>query len=381
MSPAVWSAACGAVRSAGGFGRPAPPGRRRGRPGRGRSRSARGRARRRSRWTPRGTAPRSAGRWWDRRPPTRAAARPRAPRRAPRRPRRRGPPATARRSSPTIIASTPTKATCAPMRKRAGPPGTWAAASQEKRSAKGQPIASCTAGGDTDSAVVTSRISSARPASPATKRPSRAIAGRPTVAPSPDRRGSRRRFRRARTQDRDQQRDLDEQQPAVARADQRGDAAHLEPGIGHARADDEQHQGERHAREAAHREHRERPRVRARLGGRGPQQRGQRQERAEPGPGRDQVAARRGARRRAPAARPPPRGRPTPWRPRPPRRAATPRRGRRAGRRRSARARAAAGARPAAGAGRGAPARRCRTGSAPGAAPTPPDRARRPRGR
>ena len=86
-----------------------------------------------------------------------------------------------------------------------------------------------------------------------------------------------------------EQRDLDEEQAAVTRADQRGDAADLDPGVPETRRHDQEHRRQGEGGETPHGEDGVGPRIRARLSRGGAQQQSEGEERAEPETRRHEV--------------------------------------------------------------------------------------------
>src|SRR5437773_11187918 len=94
-----------------------------------------------------------------------------------------------RRRTAVIIPIKPSTATWLPVSARRAALDPPSSATTERRKANGHAGGSWRAGGVRVSAPTTERTARARAASPITKRASRRIAGRPTVGPSPERRG------------------------------------------------------------------------------------------------------------------------------------------------------------------------------------------------
>src|SRR5213592_4406960 len=95
----------------------------------------------------------------------------------------------ARRRSAVIIPIRPSTATWLPVSARRAALDPPSSPTSERRKANGHAGGSWRAGGVRVSAPTTERTARARAASTITKRASRRIAGRPTVGPSPERRG------------------------------------------------------------------------------------------------------------------------------------------------------------------------------------------------
>ena len=199
------------------------------------------------------------------------------------------------------------------------------------------------------------------------------LAGERGQEPAPAERGE--------PEDRHQQRDLGEEQPAIRRADQGGHAADLHPGIPEAGGDDREHDGERDrwrsgGPRAPQTAARRRPPRATRRRARGPAAGARRATR----PPR-RCAARRSAPPRGPTARRRRRARPRPWRRRRRSRAPSPPRARRSSPRRRSRARGGARGPRAGAASRGGSSTPCRTASRASGAARSRARAARPRGR
>ena len=149
---------------------------------------------------------------------------------------------------------------------------------------------SCAPGTVSESAAATPIMTTPSISSHLRKRESRAMAGRPTVMPSPDNAGSsRRRLTTATASTIPRSSDLEKEQAAVARADEGGEAAHLDPGVPETGHDDRQHRHEGDGGEPSHGQDGIGARVGASLRRGGAEEQREREERAEPDAHRDEM--------------------------------------------------------------------------------------------